>query len=277
MLRYALGLQYSGERYAGWQVQPEHSGVKTLQVTLQRAISEIAARPVEVVCTGRTDTGVHALQQIVHFDTDATRPNAAWVRGVNALLPADMAVQWVQAVPAHFHARHSAAARRYTYVLLSQPVRPALAHPQVGWTHYPLDVSSMRAASQLLVGQHDFSSFRAASCQAQSPVRILSELSIQVASHKTDRQVIYVTTQANGFLHHMIRNIMGALIAVGAGRQTLAEFERVFLARDRKQGAPTFSPNGLYFCGAMYPEFATIPQPVQHPFDAASGGWPWAY
>ena len=269
-MRYALGLQYDGAHYAGWQIQPDHSGVVTLQTTLQNAVSVIAAHPVSVVCAGRTDTGVHALQQVVHFDTDTVRPDSAWVRGVNASLPSDMAVQWAQAMPDAFHARHSAVARRYTYVLTSSNIRPALARSHVGWTHYALEIEHMKTACALLIGEHDFSSFRASSCQAASPVRRLSELNV----HRQGA-TLFITAQANGFLHHMIRNIVGALIAVGSGRQSLSEFEQVFLSRDRRLGAPTFAPSGLYFCGASYPDYPSIPVPVQQPFDAGSGGWPW--
>ena len=269
-MRYALGLQYDGRRYAGWQVQPEHSGVRTLQTELETALGHIASQRTEVFCAGRTDAGVHALQQVVHFDTTASRPNTAWVRGVNAALPKDISVRWVQAVDDTFHARHSAVARRYVYVLVSDSLRPALARQHIGWTHYPLALAPMLEAAQLLLGTHDFSSFRASSCQAASPVRTLTELAIHPRG-----KTFYIIAQANGFLHHMMRNIVGALVAVGAGRQSVAEFASVFGACDRTLAAPTFWPNGLYFCGAVYPNYPSIPAPLLNPFDASTDTWPW--
>lgn len=256
-MRFALGLEYEGSSFAGWQTQATSAQVETVQDTLEAALSQIACEPVEVFCSGRTDAGVHALQQIIHFNTSAIRPEQAWVRGLNSLLPKTIAVRWVLPVSDTFHARHSALERRYTYALLSDPIRPSLLRNQVGWVHKPLDLSAMQRAGALLVGEHDFSSYRASQCQARGPVRHLSELTVlQQGTY------VYFTFQANGFLHHMVRNIVGALVYVGTGRWSVAQFEAVFNARDRKQGAPTFAPDGLYFCGTTYPTAMSIPKPL---------------
>jgi tRNA pseudouridine38-40 synthase len=256
-MRYALGLEYDGTPFAGWQTQPPAAHVQTVQDVLQGALSQIASEPVEVFCSGRTDAGVHALQQVLHFDTTATRPDQAWIRGLNSLLPKTVAVRWAQCVDGSFHARHSALERRYTYALLSDAVRPSRSRHQVGWVHHPLNLSAMQQAAALLVGEHDFSSYRASQCQAKGPVRRISELTL--VQHGT---TVFLTFQANGFLHHMVRNIVGALVYVGIGRWTVAQFKAVFDARDRTVGAPTFAPDGLYFCGATYPAEMNIPMPL---------------
>jgi tRNA pseudouridine38-40 synthase len=256
-MRLALGIEYDGTCFAGWQVQPVTAQVETVQGTVEAALSQIAGADIHVLCSGRTDAGVHALQQVIHFDTDATRPKQAWVRGLNSLLPKTIAVQWVLPVSDIFHARHSALERRYTYALLSDPIRPSILRNQVGWLHHALDVKKMQQAAALLVGEHDFSSFRASQCQAKGPVRYLSEMSIVQCG-----PYIYFTLQANGFLHHMVRNIVGALVYVGMDRWSVAHFQAVFEARDRTQGAPTFAPEGLYFCGATYPAQMNIPKPL---------------
>jgi tRNA pseudouridine38-40 synthase len=256
-MRFALGLEYEGTSFAGWQTQPPSAQVQTVQDAVQTALSQIAGAPIEVLCSGRTDAGVHALQQIIHFDTQAIRPDQAWVRGLNSLLPKSVAVRWVQTVNEQFHARHSALERRYTYALLSDPVRPARLRHQVGWVHQPLDVGAMQRAASLLVGEHDFSSYRASQCQAKGPVRHLSELHISQRG-----PFVYLTFQANGFLHHMVRNIVGALVYMGIGRWSEAQFKVVFEARDRTLGAPTFAADGLYFCGATYPASMNIPKPL---------------
>ena len=270
-MRYAIGLQYDGHAYAGWQTQPKHSGVRTVQDVLEHALSEIASERVSVVCAGRTDSGVHALQQTAHFDTASQRADFAWLRGTNALLPKDVSVRWVKPVADDFHARHSATARRYVYVLLSDPVRPALARHQVGWTHLPLNTVLMQQAADMLLGEHDFSTFRASECQALKPTRTLLELKLH-----THGKAIFITTQANAYLHHMVRNIMGALVQVGSERWTLAQFKAAFLAKDRREGAPTFSADGLYFCGAHYPPHIGLPEPVLMSFEPNSQSWPWA-
>ncbi len=255
-MRIALGISYNGHAYQGWQSQL--SGL-TVQDKLEAALAEftgvaasrIAARVI-TLCAGRTDAGVHALMQVVHFDTAAAREENSWVRGVNALLPRDIAVQWARAVPDAFHCRANALSRRYAYVLLESTVRPSVEAGRVGWVYHPLALSTLREAAALLVGEHDFSSFRASSCQALSPVKTLQRIDI------TQRGAYWrFEFEANAFLHHMIRNIMGCLIAVGSGRQTVAWLAEVLAARRRDIAAPTFSPDGLYFLGPRYaPEWA---------------------
>ena len=199
------------------------------------------------LCAGRTDTGVHALAQVVHFDCGVERPESAWVRGVNALLPPTIAVTWMKPVTDKFHARFSATARRYRYILLNHPVRPAADHGRVGWFYAPLDIERMRAAAACLLGEHDFSAFRSSQCQAKSPVRTLTQLRIT-------SQEPYLTLDlcANGFLHHMVRNIVGSLIYVGSGRQDVPWVIELLAARDRKRSAPTFDAAGLYLTGVDY-------------------------
>ncbi|MEO8716854.1 MAG: tRNA pseudouridine(38-40) synthase TruA [Burkholderiales bacterium] len=237
-MRFALALEYDGSRFLGWQTQP---GGGTVQDTLQCALSTIAGESVQVSCAGRTDRGVHAREQVVHFDTDAPRPESAWVRGVNALLPESMAVQWALAVAGDFHARYCALARTYRYVLLNRPVRPALAARHAGWCHAPLDVEAMRAAARQLIGEHDYSAFRSSECQAKSPVRTLHALDVQGRGERID-----FVLRANAFLHHMVRNIVGTLIYVGNHRHAPQWAGEVLAARDRGRAAPTFAAEGLY-------------------------------
>jgi tRNA pseudouridine38-40 synthase len=212
-----------------------------VQDALERALAGIAGAPIATTCAGRTDRGVHARCQVVHFDTEAQRPQSAWVRGVNALLPDTVAVLWAQPVPDEFHARFSAFARTYRYRLLNRPVRPALGATQLGWFHLPLDVERMREAAALLVGEHDFTAFRSAECQAKSPVRRIHEFSIEREGDRIDFVV-----RANAFLHHMVRNLVGMLVYVGKGAHPPSWAEEVLLAKDRSKGAPTFGPEGLY-------------------------------
>ena len=253
-MRVALGIEYDGSAFCGWQTQRSKCGV---QDHLQAALTHIADEPVEVVCAGRTDAGVHALGQVVHFDTAARRPESAWVRGVNASLPAALAVTWAREVPDDFHARYAARSRAYRYVLLNRPVRPASAHARVGWFHQPLDVGLMREAAQLLVGEHDFSAYRSSECQARSPVRTLHAIRIE-------REGAYVVFDfsANAFLHHMVRNLMGALVYVGKGRHPPRWVADVLASRDRGAGAPTFDPAGLYLWRVEYEAEWALPQPA---------------
>ena len=243
-MRLALGISYNGQAYQGWQSQP--SG-RTVQDQLEGALTQFAAQPVSTVCAGRTDAGVHGLMQVVHFDTAVQREEFSWVRGTNRFLPPDIAVQWARPVPDAFHSRASATSRRYTYVVLESAVRPSVEAGRVGWVFRPLDGNVMREAASLLIGSHDFSSFRAAGCQARSPVKTMARIAI-------GRRGAYwrFEFEADAFLHHMIRNIMGCLLAVGQGQQSPQWMGKVLAARDRDAGAPTFSPAGLYFLGPVY-------------------------
>jgi len=260
-MRIALGLEYDGMPFDGWQSQPSGRGV---QDALERALAEIAGTPVRIHAAGRTDAGVHATSQIIHFDCEAPRPSSAWVRGVNALLPPAVAVLWAQPVDPEFHARYRATARHYTYLLMARPVRAALLAGRVGWYHRTLDVGAMREAAQALVGTHDFSSFRAAECQAKSPVKTLS--SVTVAA---DGDCVRFDFSADAFLHHMIRNVVGTLVYVGAGKAPPAWVAELVAARDRARAAPTFAADGLYLAGADYDAAWGLPptrRPVRLPF-----------
>jgi tRNA pseudouridine38-40 synthase len=208
---------------------------------VQAALARIAGHAVSLMAAGRTDRGVHAREQVAHFDSEVLRPASAWVRGTNAFLPDSVAVLWSAEVPGDFHARYSASSRTYRYVLLNRPVRPALASSRVGWFHAPLDVGAMRAAAQALQGEHDFSAFRAAECQAKTPVRNVHSIDI---GRSGDRIDLVIT--ANAFLHHMVRNIVGSLVYVGAGRQPASWIAELLASRDRGRAAPTFGPEGLY-------------------------------
>lgn len=244
MKRIALGLEYNGSPFCGWQHQPQGCGV---QDALEHALSQIAGHAVPVVAAGRTDTGVHATEQIVHFDVSIERPLTAWVRGANAFLPDGVAVLWAQPVDADFHARFSAISRSYRYDLLNHPVRPALNAGQVGWCHAPLDVARMQQAAALLVGEHDFSAFRAAECQAKSPVRVLKQLNVS----RQGNLIVFELT-ANAFLHHMVRNIVGALVYVGQGKNPPEWIADLLQQRDRTRAAPTFAAAGLHLCHVEY-------------------------
>jgi tRNA pseudouridine38-40 synthase len=244
MVRIALGLEYDGSRFCGWQTQPNACSI---QDALEVALAEIACEPVTTASAGRTDTGVHALAQVVHFDTNAIRPESAWVRGVNALLPPAVSVRWAREVAPEFHARFCAQARRYRYVLLNRPVRPGLSVGRVGWFHAPLDLNAMQCAANHLLGEHDFSAFRASECQAKTPVRTLTELSIRRANDH-----VLFDLRANAFLHHMVRNIIGGLIYVGKGKHQPEWMGEILAGRDRKLAAPTFAPDGLYLSGVEY-------------------------
>jgi len=250
-MRIALGLEYDGSRFLGWQTQP---GGGTVQDALQSALAAIAGHAVATICAGRTDRGVHARQQVVHFDTDAVRPLSAWVRGVNALLPESVAVLWAAVVDEAFHARYSALSRTYRYVLVNRAVRPALAAPYAGWFYLPLDLQAMRQAAALLVGEHDFSAFRSAECQAKSPVRTL--YSIDIASEGEEIDFVF---RANAFLHHMVRNLVGTLVYVGKGKNPPGWVSEVLSSRERQRAAPTFSPCGLYLENVEYSDSWGLP------------------
>lgn len=257
--RIALGVSYNGQGYQGWQSQP--SGL-TVQDKLERALTQFTALgTVSTLCAGRTDTGVHGLMQVVHFDSPVDRTENAWVRGTNRFLPPDIAVQWARKVPFSFHARASARSRRYAYVLLESPVRPSVDAGRVGWVFRPLHLEAIQQAADCLIGEHDFTSFRAAQCQSHSPVKHM--LRIDIA-----RRGAYWTFEfeATAFLHHMIRNIMGCLIAIGSGRKKAGWMEEVLQARCRDAAAPTFSPDGLYFLGPVYDDSLNLPSSAP-PFD----------
>jgi tRNA pseudouridine38-40 synthase len=253
-MRFAIGLEYDGSPFSGWQSQP---GVPSVQDTLQAALGGIAGERVSVTAAGRTDAGVHALEQVAHFDTSAQRPLTAWVRGANALLPHEIAVLWAQPVPDDFHARFSAQARSYRYVLINRPVRPALQHGKAGWFHAPLDVEQMREAARCLLGQHDFSAFRSSECQAKTPVKRLSQLDI-----RKDGDTLFFDLSADAFLHHMVRNIIGCLVYVGKGRRPAPWLREVLESRDRNKAAPTFAPDGLYLRRVAYDAKWQLPQTV---------------
>ena len=248
MNRVVLGLSYAGTNYLGWQSQ---RGGNTVQDRLEEALRLFSGLPngerVVTNCTGRTDSGVHALMQVVHFDTTLQRETFSWIRGVNRYLPNDIAVQWARTMPQQFHCRASALSRRYAYIVLQSPMRPSLEQGRAGWSHLPLNLQAMQEAAQVLLGTHDFSSFRAAQCQALSPVKCLlrADISQRGSYFRFD-------FEANAFLHHMIRNIMGCLITVGRGDKPAAWASELLAAKKREFSAPTFSPDGLYFLGPTY-------------------------
>jgi tRNA pseudouridine38-40 synthase len=254
-VRIALGISYSGSAYEGWQSQLSGN---TIQDKLELALGKFAAQPIRTLCAGRTDAGVHGLMQVVHFDTPLQRDIASWVRGTNAFLPPDIAVQWAREVPDEFHCRGSAIARRYAYVVLESPVRPSVEAGRVGWVYRALDEDAMREAAAHLVGEHDFSSFRAAQCQAKSPVKTISRIAISQRGEAGARYWRF-EFEANAFLHHMIRNIMGCLVAIGQGNYPPDWLAGVMAARSRDAAAPTFSPDGLYFLGPVYEDHYGLP------------------
>lgn len=251
-MRLALGVEYDGRPFNGWQSQADG---QTVQDTLEHALSKISGDPISVIAAGRTDTGVHALEQVVHFDTQAARPLSAWVRGTNALLPASIAVLWAHPVPEEFHARFSAHGRIYRYVLINRATRLSIHNGKAGWYHAPLDVKAMQAAARFLVGKHDYSAFRAAQCQAKSPVKNLHQLDI---SRHGDMLVFDLS--ADAFLHHMVRNIVGCLVYVGKGKYRPDWLAEVLASRDRSLAAPTFAPDGLYLKRILYEPKWGLPQ-----------------
>ena len=255
--RWALGVEYDGQCFHGWQTQgaaphaigdrPAGSMVPTIQDALETALSQIADASIHVMCAGRTDAGVHATGQVIHFDTAVVRPATAWVRGVNARLPDSCAVRWAKPVPADFHARFSASARRYRYILLNRPERPAVFAGRIGWFHRPLDASIMAEAAHSILGTHDFSAFRAAECQANSPIRTLTEARV---ARQGDWLVFDFA--ANAFLQHMIRNLVGALVHIGKGGAGPSLMVDLLAQKDRTLAPPTFMPDGLYLTGVDY-------------------------
>jgi len=243
-MKIAIGVSYDGGPFEGWQSQ---SSGRTVQDELERALAGVAAHPVRLVAAGRTDSGVHALGQVAHFESNVERPVQAWVRGANSALPSAIAVQWAQTVPDAFSARYSATSRTYRYFVYSHPVRPAVLARRVGWFHPPLELAPMQAAAQHLLGEHDFSAFRSIECQAKSPVRNLRRLGI------AQRGPYFVFDfTADAFLHHMVRNIVGCLLYVGKGRHPPEWVAEILAARERRLAAPTFAPDGLYLAEVRY-------------------------
>jgi tRNA pseudouridine38-40 synthase len=243
-MRIALGLEYDGAAFCGWQTQPEGCAV---QDHLQRALSRFADTPVEVVAAGRTDTGVHASAQVVHLDTGAVRDPISWVRGTNSNLHESARVLWAKEVTPDFHARFSARSRTYRYLLLNEPVAPAILRGRIGWYHRPLDTAPMAEALRRIAGEHDFSAFRDAQCQAKSPLRNLIEARVERRGN-----LLVFTFRANAFLHHMVRNIVGSLVYIGAGKHPPGWIAELLESRDRRLAAPTFAPDGLYLAGVEY-------------------------
>jgi tRNA pseudouridine38-40 synthase len=255
-MRLVIALEYDGGLFCGWQSQPSGCGV---QDVVEKAIAEIAGEPVAVTAAGRTDAGVHASFQVAHFDVSAVRPITAWVRGVNTHLPAGVAVTWAREVPERFHARFTVEERGYRYVLLNHATRPGLMDGKVGWHHRPLDERIMQKAALRLLGQHDFSAFRAAECQAKSPVK---EMRVGSVSRRGDYLVF--DFRADGFLHHMVRNIVGCLVHIGVGHAQPDWIDELLAHRDRTRAAPTFMPDGLYLSYIRYPLDFSLPDCGRH-------------
>jgi len=251
-MKIAVGLEYDGTRFSGWESQP---GARTVQLVVTKALSRVADHPLHVVCAGRTDAGVHAWGQVIHFESHASRGMRAWVFGGNANLPDDVSVTWARPAPDDFDARFSARSRHYRYAIFNRPARAAVLKGRVAWECRPLDVEWMQAGADYLLGEHDFSSYRALSCQAKSPVRQVYRLDV----HRQGL-MIYIDVVANAFLHHMVRNIAGVLMAIGMGKRPVGWSEEVLLARDRTRGGVTAPPDGLYLVGVGYPEWFQLPR-----------------
>ena len=261
-MRYALGVEYDGSGFSGWQRlnrpgEPERRSEPTLQAALEQALSFVAGHAVETVCAGRTDAGVHAACQVVHFDSDAARDPRSWMLGSTSRLPPAICVLWCVPMADDFHARFSARARRYRYRILNRPVRPALQRQYLSWERQPLDAAAMDRAAQALVGEHDFSAFRAVHCQAPHARRDLQRISV-----RRDGPVVQVEVQANAFLHHMVRNIVGSLLCVGRGEASEAWLSELLAGRDRTLAGPTAPAAGLLFLGPLYPGDCRLPVEV---------------
>lgn len=254
-MRIVLGIEYDGSAFSGWQWQT-HS--RSIQACVEQAVSAVANHPLHVICAGRTDAGVHALEQIVHFDSEAERDMRSWVFGANTSLPQEVRVLWAREVDQNFHARYSALARFYRYVILNRPIKSALDRRRVTWVPLPLDEARMQSAAMHLFGEHDFSAYRAQGCQSKSPRRCVYFIDV----YRQGERVI-MDICANAFLHHMVRNVAGALIAVGLGKQEPDWVKVVLASRDRRQAGATAPPDGLYFGGVAYPlEFGFARHPV---------------
>lgn len=251
-MRIAAIVEYDGSSFSGWQLQ---DGVRTVQGAVESALSKVANAPVRVVVAGRTDAGVHASWQVLHFDTTANRKSYEWLRGANSSLPGDVALLWVDEVDPSFHARFSASGRRYQYVILNRRVRPTYLRQRVAWEYRPLDISTMQRGARHLVGTHDFSSFRAVQCQAKDPVRELRALKISRRG-----EFVLIDVYADAFLHHMVRNIAGVLVSIGAGERNARWAREVLQARDRSAGGVTAVADGLYLVGVEYPHRYGLPE-----------------
>jgi len=251
-MRIAAGIEYDGHDFCGWQRLVQ---ARSVQAELEKALSKVADHAVHCVCAGRTDSGVHAQQQIIHFDTEAMRPDHAWLLGGNSYLPKDISIRWIAAVKNDFHARFKAEARSYRYVILNNPVRPAILADKVTWVRKPLQVDVMQQAAQYLVGEHDFTSFRATACEANTPVRHVMRADVTRIDN-----FVYLDIKANAFLYHMVRNIAGVLISIGQGDHSPEWTQQLLQARDRTQGGVTAPPDGLYLVSAHYPEKWGIPR-----------------
>ena len=256
--RMALGIEYTGTRFYGWQKQPDQ---RTVQTELEKALSRFVIEPVATICAGRTDTGVHAVSQVVHIDVACRRGEANWIRGVNTFLPPDVAVRWAREVDADFSARFSAVRRTYEYWIYNNPIRSPVFDALTGWVWRPLDADRMREAGLSLLGKHDFTSFRAADCQAATPVRTVTDVSVERFG-----PLVCIRISADAFLQHMVRNIVGTLIYVGVGRESPKWVAEVLAAKKRALAAPTFDASGLYFIGATYPDFPDVPVRAAGPY-----------
>ena len=246
-MKVALGVEYFGKNFHGWQVQK--SGLRTVQSVVESALAKVANHPVRVFCSGRTDSGVHAVEQVIHFETDTIRTDRAWLFGGNVNLPSDVNFKWVKVVGDDFHARFSAIARSYKYQIHHHPVRSSLKADYYLWEPRPLNVKDMKAAADMLIGEHDFSCFRGSLCQAKSPIKTVEY--IQIDSIEDE---LILNIKANAFLHHMVRNIVGTLLKIGRGEKTVEWMSQVLISKDRKKAGPTAEPQGLYFMKAFYKE-----------------------
>jgi tRNA pseudouridine38-40 synthase len=255
MLRIALGVEYVGTKYSGWQSQISQPGIPSVQAELERAISLVAAHPIKTVCAGRTDAGVHACGQVVHCDVEVARDPCAWVHGCNRYLPRDIRVLWMHNVPADFSARYAATQRHYKYVVYNNPIRPSLLGDYVGWYYYPVKTEPMLQASRCWIGKHDFSSFRAAGCQSKTAVREVKMISIESRG-----EMIIIDIIADAFLYHMVRNMVGVLLQIGSGKHPVEWAQQVLVARCRAKAGITAPPQGLYLNAVRYPEHLGIPQ-----------------
>lgn len=251
-MKFAACIEYDGTPFYGWQ---RLSHAPTVQDHVEKALSKVADEPVSVVCAGRTDTGVHALGQIIHFETTAERPERGWLFGSNVNLPDGVAMRWIRPVPEHFHARFSATARRYRYVILNRLARPALLQNRVCWQYGNLDETAMHQAAQALIGEQDFSSFRAAGCQARHACREITSLQVS-----REGEFVYIDIVANAFLHHMVRNIAGSLLRVGLGERPVSWITALLALRDRTQAGATAPASGLYFVHVNYPDEFSLPR-----------------